>query len=373
MVPRVPEFRSRWAIVVAVVLLALGRGAREGGAQELPLREEYPGSQQFACPAWSAPAPAPPEAAREARALASEASDAVVLGELDRAESFLARALQLDPGAADLLYRHARVLEAREDRAGAISGFCRALAAGSGTEEVSDAQARLESLVELDRPQLSPEAVAAFDRGVSMARMERYAAAEAAFETAVREQPDWPPAVYNVGVVSARRGDRDKAVEHLRRYLTLAPDAPDVADVARTLGRWEVVPEERRLADPGATLALGMFIPGTGQFYSGRTWPGVAVLAAATGAVAAGFLVREVRVRCVGVADSGGSCPPEQVVGRQTSRPHLGLALAVAAGVTIGGAVEAFLHARSDRGSPPSGFVASASGGDIILYSMRAP
>jgi hypothetical protein len=77
-------------------------------------------------------------------------------------------------------------------------------------------------------------------------------------------------------------------------------------------------------------------------------------------------------VRCVGAADAGGSCPPEQVVGRQTSRPHLGLALAVAAGVTIGGAVEAFLQARSERGSTPT-FVATASGADIILYSMRAP
>jgi tetratricopeptide (TPR) repeat protein len=358
-------------MIAAVAFVALARGAEIGGAQELPLREDYPGSQQFACPAWSPPAPAPPELAREARTLASEASNALVLGELDRASQFLARALELDPGGADLHYRHARVLEARDDRAGAIASFCRALAAGSGTEEVSDAQERLEALVEVDRPQISPNAVDAFTRGVSMARMERYAAAEAAFETAIREQPDWPPAVYNAGVVSARRGDREKAVEHLRRYLSIAPDAPDVAEVSRTLGRWEV-PADRRLPDPGATLALGMFLPGTGQFYTGRTWPGVGVLAAATGAVAAGFLMQEVRVRCVGAADAGGSCPPEQVVGRQTSRPHLGLALAVAAGITLGGAVEAFLQARSDRGSTPT-FLASASGADIILYSVRAP
>jgi tetratricopeptide (TPR) repeat protein len=368
MMPRVSEFRSRGRMIAAVVFVALARGA---DAQELPLREDYPGSQRFACPAWSPPPPATPEAAREARELASEASNALVLGELDRAASFLARALELDPGGADLLYRHARVLEARDEQAGAIAGFCRALAAGSGTEEVSDAQERLESLVELDRPQISPDAVDAFDRGVSMARMERYAAAEAAFETALREQPDWAPAVYNVGVVSARRGDREKAVQHLRRYLSIAPEAADVADVSRTIGRWEVA-ADRRLPDPGATLALGMFLPGTGQFYTGRTWPGVGVLAAATGAVAAGFLMQEVRVRCVGAADAGGSCPPEQVVGRQTSRPHLGLALAVAAGVTIGGAVEAFLQARSERGSTPT-FVATASGADIILYSMRAP
>jgi tetratricopeptide (TPR) repeat protein len=285
----------------------------------------------------------------------------------------LSRALELDGGSADLLYRYARVQEARGDRGEAITGFCRALAAAPGADDVSDAQARLDSLAALDRPNLSPNAVAAFERGVSMAQMERFDAAEAAFETAMREQPDWPPAVYNAGVVSARRGDRSKAVERLRRYLELAPEAPDVAEVSRTIGRWEgSVVDQSRLPNPGTTLALGMVLPGTGQFYSGRTWTGVGVLAVATSAIAAGLLVKEVRVRCVGTAEPGGSCPSDQVVGRQTRRPHMGLALGIAAGVTVAGALEAFLRARSARGDA-SGFLVSASNGDIILYSVSAP
>ena len=360
------ERRLGWATVA--VLLSLS-AAQRSGAQELPLREDYPGSAEFACPAWSSPAPPAPEAARDARALASEANEALVLGDLDRAESFLNRALELDGGSAELLYRHARVQEAQGDRGEAINGFCRSLAAGSGADDVSDAQVRLDSLVALDRPNLSPTAVAAFERGVSMAELDRLADAEAAFETALREQPDWPPAVYNAGVVSARRGDRIKAVERLRRYLTLAPEASDVAAVSRTIGRWEAAADDRA-PSPATTLALGMVLPGTGQFYSGRTWTGVGVLAAATSALAAGLLIKEVSVRCVGAAGPSGSCPSDQVVGRQTRRPHMGLALGIAAGVTVAGAVEAFLRVRSSRGDAPT-FV--ASNGDVILYSVHVP
>ncbi|MGE0160401.1 MAG: tetratricopeptide repeat protein [Gemmatimonadales bacterium] len=364
-----PRRHSRFAARAAAALVVCGV-PRTGSAQDLPLLTEYPGSEAFACPAWTVPEAAAPEAAQEARALASEANEALVLGELDRAEAFLGRALDLDGGSPELLYRRARVLEERGARGEAIDAFCRALAAGSGTEDVSDAQHRLDSLVALDRPTLSPTAVAAFDRGVSMAQAGRAAAAEAAFETAIREEPAWAPPVYNSALVSAERGNRDKAIERLRQYLELDPEAPNAVAVSRAIGRWEATPDSR-LPDPGATLALGLFLPGTGQFYSGRPWPGVGVLAVAAGALATGFLVQEVRVRCVG-AETSGSCPPGQVVGRETRRPHMGLALAVAAGVTVAGAIEAFLGARSAREGSPSMF-ASASNGDVILYSVRAP
>ncbi len=370
-----PRRRSR-VVGVSVFLLVLSRVTPAASAQEqLPLLTENPGSVEFACPAWTPPVPPAPDAAREARTLASEADEALVLGDLERAQAFLGRALDLDGGAPDLLYRHARVLEAQGARAEAIDQFCRALAAGIGTEDIGDAQHRLDSLTALDRPNLSPTAIAAFDRGVSLAQAGQPTGAALAFEAAVREEPEWAPAVYNAGVVNAQRGERFKAMEQLRRYLALAPDAPDAVAVSRTIGRWEAEATSvstRRLPDPGATLALGLFLPGTGQFYSGRPWPGVGVLAAAAGAIATGLLVREVTVRCVGSTEPGGSCPPDQVVGRRTSRPHLGLALGVAAGVSAIGAVEAFLRARSARGDRGT-FLASLSGDDVVLLSIGVP
>jgi tetratricopeptide (TPR) repeat protein len=366
--------RRSGSVVVAVSLTAWSAAATASSAQDLPLATEYPGSEAFTCPAWSPPGPATPEAVNEARALASEANEALVLGDLDRAGSFLSRALELDGLSADLLYRRARLLEAQGARAEAIVYLCRVVAVGPGTEEVADAQARLDSLAALDRPDLSPEAVAAFDRGVSMARMGRTVAAGAAFDTAVRAEPDWAPAVYNSGVISAQRGDRARAAEQLRRYLSLAPDAPDAVAVSRAIGRWEASAEQQpgRVASPGAALALGLFLPGTGQFYSGRPWPGVGVLAVASGAIATGLLVTEVRVRCVGSALPTGSCPPGQVVGRQTRRPHLAMALAVAAGVSAAGALEAYFRARSARGPSPA-FFTSVSGDEVVILSMSVP
>jgi tetratricopeptide (TPR) repeat protein len=298
----------------------------------------------------------------------------LVLGDLDRAESFLSRALDLDGAAPDLLYRHARVLESQGARADAIDQLCRALGVGTGAEDIGDAQHRLDSLIALDRPALSPSAIAAFDRGVAMAEQGQTAGAAAAFEAAVREEPNWAPAAYNAGVVYAQRGERAKAMEQLRRYLALAPGAPDAVAVSRAIGRWEAeatTNTNRGLPDPGATLALGLFLPGTGQFYSGRPWPGVGVLAVAVGSIATGLLVREVSVRCVGTAQPSGSCPPDQVVGRSTRRPHLGLAIGVAAAVTAIGAVEAFFRAKDARGG--STFVTARSGNDLVLLSIGAP
>jgi tetratricopeptide (TPR) repeat protein len=373
--PSVQRCRSR-IVVVAVSLTVWSAAATDASAQDLPLATSYPGSEAFTCPVWTQPGPASPEAVNEARTLASEANEALVLGDLERAESFLSRALELDGLSADLLYRYARSLEARGARADAIAYLCRVVALGAGTEEVGDAQARLDSLAALDRPSLSPDAIAAFERGVSMARMGRTAAAGAAFDSALRTEPDWAPAVYNSGVISAQRGDRTRAVEQLRRYLTLAPDAPDAVIVSRAIGRWEGEGSTgqlpRRATNPGAALALGLFLPGSGQFYSGRPWPGVGVLAVASGAVATGLLVTEVKVRCVGTTQPSGSCPPGQVVGRQTRRPYLVTGLLVAAGVSAAGALEAFFRARGARGSSPA-FFTSVTGSEVVILSIGVP
>jgi tetratricopeptide (TPR) repeat protein len=326
------------------------------------------------CPDWSPPAPAAPEAAHEAKALASEANEALVLGDLDRAQSFLARAVELDGGSADLLYRHARVLEEQGLRAEAIDQLCRALVSvGPGVEELSDARARIDSLAAIDRPTISPYAVAAFERGVMMARRGQSEAARTAFESALRDEPDWAPAVYNAGVTSAELGEHERAVEHFRHYLSLAPDTPDAVNVSHAIGRWEMAltSEPVRAPNPGAAFALGLVLPGTGQFYSGRPWAGMGVLALAGGAVAAGFFVKQVKVRCVGGSEEVDSCPEGQVVGRQTRRPHLGLGLGVAAAITALGAIEASFGARRARDRPA--FLTTASGNDFVILSMSVP
>ncbi len=103
----------------------------------------------------------------------------------------------------------------------------------------------------------------------------------------------------------------------------------------------------------GTTLGLGLVFPGMGQFYSGRALGGFSVLVLAGGAAAAGFLIEREEVRCVGNLPSGGECPPERIISRETTNPYLIHGLASAGVVAVIGAVEAYLKARKgDAGLP---------------------
>ena len=60
------------------------------------------------------------------------------------------------------------------------------------------------------------------------------------FETILKERPDYAPAHYGLAVLfDDEIGDADQAAEHYRRYLALAPDARDAAQVREWLRRAE--------------------------------------------------------------------------------------------------------------------------------------
>ena len=56
---------------------------------------------------------------------------------------------------------------------------------------------------------------------------------------AVRIAPDFADAWYNLGLVQEKAGDLPSAMKSMRRYLELAPNAPDAQSVRDTLVRWE--------------------------------------------------------------------------------------------------------------------------------------
>jgi Tfp pilus assembly protein PilF len=69
-----------------------------------------------------------------------------------------------------------------------------------------------------------------------------YRAAIEEFERAVRIAPRWADAHYNLGMVQARAGHSREAIASLKRYLELAPNAADAAQV-----RDEIIALEYRL------------------------------------------------------------------------------------------------------------------------------
>ncbi|MDH5759258.1 MAG: hypothetical protein OEZ65_06685 [Gemmatimonadota bacterium] len=333
----VPPWFGAW---VAVFLSSVS-GLR---GQELALHREIPG-QAFSRCASRAPSSQPtPEERVQSVQLASQADQAVVLGDLDRSRELLARATELNPASAELAYRYARTLEDLDLRAEAIDEYCRVVAMAPDFPEAEDVSDRLDRLVRVGTPAISTVAQEAFVNGVGWADLGSSEDALESFGVAVTEAPEWADPVFNRGVVRDRMGLWTEAVADFQRYLELRPDADDALAVSRRIGELQTV----RLStppNPTATLVLGV-LPGVGHFYSERPLGGLTVLAMSGGAVAAGLLVKEISVRCLTPPAAGASCPDDQIVGRDVERPYLIPSLGVAAGVTLIGAVEAFVKAR---------------------------
>lgn len=332
-----------------LALPAIALADRPVFAQELPLRRDYPGSGPYLCPAVpDAPVPSM-EALEQASQLSSAASQADILGDLDRARELLARAAEVDPSSAPLAYRYGRVLEDLGERRGAMAEFCRVLALGADAEEFGDASKRLQTLHAESWPEIPDRAIEAFAAGLALADDGRVKAAATSLATAERLAPGWADAAYNQGVVLSRIGRRTEAAEAFRRYLTLDPSALDAVAVSERIGELQ---SRGNAASPQATLTLGMLVPGMGQVYSGRPKVGLTVLGLVGGAVTAGFMVREVSTQCLVNETAFEGCPAGEVYIEKTDRPYLMPALGVAAAVTVVSAIEAFLKARQAPDEP---------------------
>lgn len=315
------------------------------GAQELPLKREVPGANPFRCPDFPPPEAPDAEERNQAARLGSDAEQAVILGDRERARDLLARATELDPSSPDLAYRYARILEELGSGREAVAWYCRVETLDPGTSDAADARSRIDELAAADRPELPPDALGAFRTGVSSADAGRLEVAAEAFGRAVSAAPDWPEAAYDRGVVLARLERRQEAVEALRRYLEIRPDAPDAIAVSERIGQLQ---NAGVLPSPGTALALGIVVPGMGQFYSGRTLGGLTILSLAGGAVAAALLIEDVEVKCLSPATDG-SCPEGQVVGETVDHPYRVPGLAAAGAITVIGAIEAFVKLRGRR------------------------
>jgi tetratricopeptide (TPR) repeat protein len=344
---------SLWAILAWSTPLA---------AQQLALERDYPGFGPFACPAPSVFAPPAPEDRAQAGQLASDALQAVILGELLRAQELLARATELDASSAELAYRHARVLQDMAAYQEAMREYCRALELGAEEAGILDSQTRIEGIYEIVRDQVPPAARSAFVDGVTLADAGMYEPSVDAFSLALDASPNWSVALYNRAVVLEALGRLGESLSDYRRFLEITPTDidPVVARVTERVGLLEGM-VAAPTPSPGGVLALGAVFPGMGQYYSGRTVGGTIVLGVASTALATGLLYKEITVYCVNPPVGGGDCPPGEAVDETTRRPYLVPALAVAGAVTLVAAIEAFVRARGRRAAAEGATVVPAA------------
>jgi tetratricopeptide (TPR) repeat protein len=334
-------------------------------AQELPLKRDVPGTDSIVCPDFRPASQPSEEEMEQARRLGSDAEQALILGNQERARDLLARATELDPTSAELVYRYGRALESLGETEPAIQQFCRALALGSREQGIGDARPRLEALARAREPELPEAARSRFLDGLLQADLGNLEGAAEAFGAAFRAAPDWADAVYNRGVIRIRQENSEAAAEDLQTYLDLRPNAADAILVSQRLGRLQSRPGAS--VSPGAALGLGLFIPGMGQFYSGRALGGFSVLALAGGAVATGFLVEKLEVRCVGGSPPGGDCPSDRVISEDTSKPYMTAGLVAAGVVTLVGAIEAYFNVRGSGDEVDGELVSFDAGGARIV------
>jgi tetratricopeptide (TPR) repeat protein len=314
------------------------------GAQELGLKRAHSGVATYECARVPPGTEPSPEQRTQAMQLTSSAAASVVLGDVDRARDLLVRATGLDPTSADLSYRLARVLDDVGDRTQALAEYCRTLSLGAGGEEASFARDRVAVLIDLEAASIPEAARSAFERGVSAFEQGRLADARRSFALSASAAPAWPLAHYNEGVTLAALGSDDEAVVSLRRYIERNPGADDALAVSERIGQLQGRPGLGRLS-PGTVLTLGMVVPGLGHYASGRALRGTVVTGLAAGAVVTGFLVQKRTVRCH-VVVTDGSCPDGEIVGVDVSRPYETTGLAVALGVSVLGALDAYFGAR---------------------------
>lgn len=342
-------------------------------SQELPLVRDYPGSGQYECPAPPRIAEPPDEVdLRRAAQLASDANQAMALGDFERSQELLAQATDLDPTSADYAYRHARTLEDLGDADNALVEYCRALARGVEDLGVLDTRDRIDALYETVRERIPEAARNAFVTGLEQADDAAWPEAVEAFTSAIDAAPEWGAPVYNRGVIYEEMGLLARSLEDYRRYVELAPTDVDpiLVLVSERIGQLEgaasvVTPS------PAGALALGV-IPGMGHYYSGRPIVGTLTLVGAVGAIAAGLMVQDITTLCVADVPPGGTCPSNLVVGEVTERPYLSYGIGAAAAITLVGAVDALLKARSRRARSEA-IAGALEGGDDPSVSLGFP
>ena len=350
---------SRSAVTALGILCLAAAGVT---AQELPLRRALPPAPADPCGVATAEISGIPQTsadqAAEADRRVADANQAAILGDPQRALMLLAEAAALDPASPLLRYRLGRAMEEMGEEDGAVAEYCRYLALAPNGPEGAEVRGRLDGTSPFTRRAAALEAYAAFSDGIEAYDRGEYETSALHFSRALVLEADWDAAHYNRGVAYVRAGRLGAGSADLGWYLELNPEAEDRAVIETRLQALQSAPAY----SPSTALLSGILIPGMGHFYSGRPGAGFLVLAVAGGSASAGLLVREVEISCLGLPVNG-ECPPGQIAGRDESRPFLVPGLAVAAVVTVAGAIHAF---RGARRSGPAGFSVAPSG-DLIL------
>lgn len=334
-------------LAVVFLLAAVGSaGAQSASARPVPKRTPLPPVILPVCPAVRTTPAAPTDAQRrQARDFVSRADQAAILGDTTSALANLRSARSIDAADPDLAYRLARLYETGAAADSAVREYCRFLSLAPASPDAVDARERVSALAKPSNDPAVDSANAHFQQGLRAYEQVRMHDAESEFSRAIDLQPAWADAYFDRGLARELQGDRDQALSDLEVYVRLKPAADD-----RQAVNSRIASLRRVSYSPGQAFALGLIIPGAGQFYTRRAGWGIALLAATGGAI--GYALAEqtkLTTQQQTATDPFGNPYTYTATLQGKERPGLIPGLAAAGALDLVGAIEAavFAHRRN--------------------------
>jgi tetratricopeptide (TPR) repeat protein len=332
-----------------VILLVPIFGTSALAAQQLPLKRDVPAVAWAGCPQMAEKqSDVSPDRRQEAARLAEAATQASILGNKTAALDLLVRAAETDPTSTTIAYNLARTFDELERRTDAVAAYCRYLDLAPDVPDAQDVRQRTRALATPPGFAAPAAAVRAFEAGISHYDAGRLAEAEATFGLASNAAPGWSAPVYNRAVIRAARAQTEEAAADFRRFIEMDPGAPEFNAVLDLLTTFR---QPAQTYNPGGALVRGLLVPGLGQFTTGRPGTGILVLGTASGALAAGLLVKRLSVDCLSPPVDG-RCPPGLIARTVEKRPYLLPAVGVAAASAVLGAIDAYRGASRRNRQP---------------------
>jgi tetratricopeptide (TPR) repeat protein len=351
-------------IALAFVVLAAAAAGAQSARRE-PIRPSTLTTRtQSSCAPIVMGSKSPSDAdRRRARDLAARGQQAAILGDSSAALNSLRQAATLDPTNADFAYQLGRVYEQSKAGTNAAAEYCRFLVLAPNALEASEVRDRILTLIP---PRTDPTVAAAqreFQSGIGAYNTGLFTQAETHFSAALKGDSTWADAYYDRALVRLALAQRVEAMNDFERYLRFKPEASDRLQV---VARIETL--RRAQLSPPQALVLGLVMPGGGQMYTRRPVRGALLfgLTAAALGVGAQGQTKTTTVQQTGT-DPFGNRYTFTTTRETKEHPYLVPGIAVAGGIAIASAIEAFHYAgRVNTGSERLSLYIAPSGDRLV-------
>jgi hypothetical protein len=202
-------------------------------------------------------------------------------------------------------------------------------------------------------------------RGQQAAILGDRASARTQLRDAAALDPVDPDLAYQLARAHEGAGSSSEAVAEYCRFLSLAPDAPEAPEARERVAVLGAEAQQREALaaraargavpplptlSPRRALALGLLLPGGGQFYAGRPVRGMLAFGGAALALGYGMSARlDLTPVEVTAVDPFGNPYTYTAMQETTTRPHLAQGFLLAGAVAVASAIDAYGFSRRAR------------------------